>query len=263
MDFVSDRPPELVVERSADLRLQLGPSDVTVDASRVDPRFQARLDEITFEPGPTLELTGPARTIEALEQGAPLELEPIRLAPGDTGRVAARVRLGRRLLEDNVHQSADQPVQAIIPVLPVRREAGTLRKDIALVCLSPARQELLDRWALPANAQTARLTIVTTGLIPADADLGSPALLERKAAITRFVEENLRVYADVAELPPRDEGRTVPVRIAWVKDWRRYPEALGLADATLGDWEELKVRLDSEETILLEPIPGEEDEDSP
>lgn len=49
--------------------------------------------------------------------------------------------------------------------------------------------------------------------------------------------------------------------MTWVRDWRDYPEALGLDESTLGDWEKLEVRLDSEATILLEPTP--KDVDSP
>lgn len=173
-------PPELVVERSGTRRIQLEPDDLTVDTQRVDARFVARLEDARFEPGPNIEVTGPATLMADLGTTIPISLETITLEPDDKGYVTARLQLSAGLREENVVLLSDT-VRVVIPVLPVERNAGTIRRDIALVCLSPARSHLLDEWALPANAQTARLAIVTSGLIPANADLGSPALVERKA----------------------------------------------------------------------------------
>lgn len=251
----SSGSPELVIERSATRRLQLKPTDIVVDTTRVDPYFEVRAAEIRFDPGPSLTVSGPESVVAALGESIPLELQPIVLAPTDLDGVRERVRLGKSLVERNLTLPDDSGVHVFIPVLPVQRNAGSLRKDIALVCLSPAKKDLLDRWTLPANSQTAGLTIVTSGLIPANADPGSPAVLERKAAITRFVEENLRVYVDVAELPPPEEGRSAEVHLAWVRDWRDNPQVFGLDESTLGGWEDLSVQLYSEPRVLLEPVP--------
>ena len=65
----------------------------------------------------------------------------------------------------------------------------------------------LGRWHLPPHAQEARFTILTSGLLPATSDPASEAAGERNQAIRRFVEENLIVFVDLAELPPPGEGR--------------------------------------------------------
>jgi diadenylate cyclase len=257
------RRPDLQVERFATKRIQLTKDDVRVDVSRVDSRFQARLADVTFAPAASIEVRGPAVLVEDLGDGLELALEEIVLSPEDLGEVRVRVRLHSALVARGFSLDEDAPVDAVVPIVPVEREAGTIRKEVVLVCLTPEKRDLLERWTVPANAQTARFTIVTSGLIPLSADVGSPALLERKAAISRFVEENLRVYADVAELPPPEEGRSVPVRTTWIKDWRDDLDALGLGDGTLGTWEELDVRLESEASILLEPSPLPGDAESP
>ena len=245
-------PPQLVVERFGSKRLQLQPGHIRLDTVRVDPRFEARDEDVRYEPGPTIEVAGPADVIEQLGESLALELNQIVLDAGDVGEVRERIELADHLTARNLALVGEAPV-AVIPVQPVRREAGAVRKDVALVCLSPASEELLARWSLPANAHTARLTITTSGMIPLNADPGSPALIERKTAIVRFVEDNLRVYVDVAELPPPDEGRSVRVHTAWVKSWRDYPAELGLETGTLSEWADLEVRLESEAFILLEP----------
>ncbi len=251
----SGTPPQLVVERFGSKRFQLQPAHARLDTVRVDPRFQAQPADIVFEPGRTIEVAGPASLVERLGEGLALELNPFVLDASDVGEVRERVALADHLTAQNLAIVGEPPL-AVISVKPVEREAGAVRKDVALVCLSPAKADLLSQWTLPANASTARLTITTSGLIPFNADPGSPALIERSSAIVRFVEENLRVYVDVAELPPPTEGRSVPVRTAWVKNWRDHPEALGLeggALSALNDWAELGVRLESEPTVLLEP----------
>jgi len=114
----------------------------------------------------------------------------------------------------------------------------------------------LDRWTLPPHAQTARFTIRTRGFLPATADSAAPAVVERQNAIRRFVQENLTVYVDIAELPEPGAGRSVPVRWSWRKNWRDSPDSLGLDAATLSGHEALDVRLESEPDALLEERVG-------
>ena len=265
-------PPELVVERTATRRLQLQGSDVVVDASGLESRFEARLGDIRFDPGPSISVTGPESLVEKLfvpsqiadpeerdallaAGGQPLALAPIVLERSDRDEVRERLRLVPELRAKNLSLTADTSAYALVPILPRELVLGTLRKDIALVCLSTEKQDLLPRWRLPANAHTVALKIVTSGLIGTDVEPGSPAFVERQNAIQRFVEENLRVYVDVAELPPPEEGRSVAVHLAWVKDWRDYPEVFSLDEDKLGDWEDLTVRLldEGDRFVLLEP----------
>ena len=103
----------------------------------------------------------------------------------------------------------------------------------------------------PANANTARFVIETSGLIPLNADPGSPAMIERFNTIRRFVLENLKVYVDVAELSPTGDARSVPVRYVWHKPWQQALDSLKLDGGTLGK-EQLNVRLESDAEVLLE-----------
>ena len=255
--------PELTVERFAPKRIQLQASDIEVDVTRVDPSFEVRPEDITFAPSPNIEILGPASLMEDIGAELARRLEPIVLAADDRGVVRQRVRLRPQAVAQGFRLSSASTVDVVVDVLPVEREAGSIRKEIALVCMSPLRQDLLDAWTLPANGQTARFTIVTSGLIPVAADLSSPAIVERKAAITRFVEENLRVYVDVAELPAREEGRSAPVRWVWLTDWRESPDAVGVDEGTLGAWHRLDVRLESEPSLLLDPMEVPEGDESP
>jgi hypothetical protein len=117
-------------------------------------------------------------------------------------------------------------VAVVVPIHPVAREIGTVNLEIAQVCFDPRRMGELERWELPAHAQTARFSITTLGLIPEDADPTSPAMIERFGLLRRFVEENLRVFVDVSELAPDGEGRSVRVRWTWRRTWQEASEAL-------------------------------------
>jgi len=119
------------------------------------------------------------------------------------------------------------------------------------VCLDPGRANELERWALPPQSQTARFAVTTLGLIPQDADPASPAMIERFGTLRRFVEENLRVFVDVAELAPDGEGRTVRVRWAWRRAWSESTE--GVSAAARDAHQELDVLLVSDSEVLLEP----------
>jgi len=255
------RAPEMRVERFDTRRIQLQPSDVVVDDLLLDPAFEARSQDVVFEPGSNITIGGPHTRMELL--GTEISLAPIVLSAEDRGEVRERVRLAPSLIEQGFTLSDRTPVEIVVPIVPVQRTAGSVTKELALICLAPDRVEELARWNLPANAHTARFTVETSGLLPHDADPGSPAMLERKTAILRFVEENLRVFVDVAELPPRGEGRSVPIRWYWRKDWRDSPDSFGLDPETLGEWEDLSVQLEGEPRILLEPRDRPPDAESP
>ena len=111
---------------------------------------------------------------------------------------------------------------------------------------------------MPAHSQTARFTIQTQGLIPVGADPSSPALIERFAAIRRFVEENLHVYVDVSELEPGGDTSSVRVYYSLTKDWKDDVSAIGLDPGEAGKNAELDVELESDRLILLEAIPPTE-----
>ena len=247
----NDRIPELEIERFDTKWIQLRPEDVTIVDDRLNSRYEILTSKVSFEPSANLQVEGPVSLLDELGDSLPLNLQEIALGPSDLDDVRRSLRLSSELAK--LGFSLSEPVEVIVPIVPLRRQIGTIEKDIALVCLSPEKMDELGRWSLPVNALTARFTIITAGLVPLNADPRSPARIERLNAIQLFVEENLRVFVDVAELPPEGEGRSVPIRWHWRKEWRESLEALGLDAATLGDREELDVRLEDERSILLEP----------
>jgi diadenylate cyclase len=250
-EWASGEPPLIELERYKTTTVRLAANMVAVDASRLEPRYEARVDAITFEPE-AVTVVGPARLLEQLDSGElALRLQPLVLSREDV--IDRKVRLG--IHEDLARADLsfqESTVLVTLPIVPAVRTLGIIAREVALVCLEPARKEELPLWTLPANAQSARFTILTSGLLPAATDPSSTDARERNQIIRNFVEENLRVFVDVAELPPPGEGRAVPVRWHWRRDWRESLASLGLDMGTLGGREVLDVRLESEPEVLLE-----------
>ncbi len=242
--------PELELERYEWRAVTVRAEDIVIDDSALDPRYEVRHDGVRVAADSTLRIQGPRDVVEQLLQTIPLELEPVVLTPNDRAERLVRVGLAKAMLDLRLSTAPGESVAVTIPIVPARREAGIVTREVALVSMVPDRAGELALWTLPAHAQNARFSIRTSGLIPANADPGSPAVVERFAAIRRFVEENLLVYVDVAELP--ENGREVPVRWTWRKDWREAQHALGLDAGSLGTHDELDVELESEKVILLE-----------
>jgi len=246
-------PPSVTIERYASRQLALGPAQVRVDASKLDPRYEFRPEDVVIlDDDHEVRVQGPATLLPRLGVEIPFVLEPIVLSAEERLDRTARIGLDRSLKELGFSLADEPTVRIKIPIRPARRDVGVIQREIALVSLAPDRSEELLRWAIPVHQRTARFTIQTSGLVPIDADPGSPALLERFSTIRRFVEDNLLVFVDVAELPPGGEGRSVPVRTSWRRDWRKSLDVLGLERGMLGGKEELDVRLESEPEILLE-----------
>ncbi len=243
--------PELLVERFGIKRVELEPAHVRIDARELDPRFQVLLSGIEFRPQTLVEVRGPSAHIDALDETDSF-LEPIVMRPEDRGKVIERIRLSKEHVDEGLSLSDRIPIEVVLPIVPVQREAGTITQEIALVCLSPARAGELERWVIPPDARSARFTIVTSGLIPGNIDPNSSEFRERAAAIRRFVERNLCAYLDVAEITSGGDSCSLPVRWTWRADWREAPAALGLSGGTLGDLEALDVRLESELLVQLE-----------
>ena len=247
------RSPELLVERYDVRRYTLDETCLDVDASRLNPRYQLLLEALRFEPGPNVAISGPTPRLDELGDKIKLRLERILAAPGDRHELRARIDLSSSLLSKGFALAEENPVEVVVPIVPVVREVGTIAKEISLVCLDPQRTGELQHWTLPPNAHSARFSIETSGLIPANADPAAPAMIERFGTIRRFVEENLCVFVDVAELTPDGESRSAPIRWTWRKNWRDSLESLKLEGGTLGDREQLDVRLETDAEVLLDP----------
>lgn len=244
--------PELIARRFEERPFRLRPEQVVVDTSAMNPRLQIASSGMHFDPSGSVTIRGPVGELDRLATDLALALEPVVVMPEDREDVRRRIELHKGLRDRGL--ALVNQVVVVVPIAPVAREIGTLTREVALVCLDPSRTSELERWTLPPQSQTARFSISTLGLIPEDADPASPAMIERLEALRRFVEENLRVFVDVAELASAGEGRSVRVRWTWKQAWGTSPEAQQAG--TQGARAELDVVLVSDGEILLEPRPA-------
>jgi len=242
-------PPSLFAQHYDTRSFRLAPDDLEIDVHTMNPRLQLLRESLHYEPSASVEVHGPAKELEKLV-ASNLALAPILAGPEDREELRRRVDLHPSLRDRQLSLVND--VYAVVPIVPVAREIGTLAIDIALVSLDPSRAADLERWTLPPHSQSARFTITTLGLIPQDADPASPAMIERFGLLRRFVEQNLRVFVDVAELAPGGEGRSARVRWTWRQPWSASSEAQH-AGLQRGEHEQLDVVLVSDAEVLLEP----------
>jgi hypothetical protein len=250
--------PELLTRRFDERSFPLVAEELEIDTGAMNPRLQLLREHLRFEPSAAVEIHGPASELDKLRadldraraggDGTVL-LEPLAVLPEDRDELRRRVELHSSLRARGL--ALDGEVVAVAPIVPVAREIGTLTMDIALVCLDPRRAGELERWALPPQSQSARFAISTLGLIPQDADPASPAMIERFGTLRRYVEENLCVFVDVAELVPGGEGRSARVRWTWRTPWRESPAAQ--RGGLRAEHEELDVLLVSDREVLLVP----------
>lgn len=242
--------PKLIVQRFDTRSIRLTAEALEIDESQRNPRLRLAREQLRFEPGPTVEIHGPTSELDRFAKGALPRLRPIAVLAEEHGELRRRIELDPEELR--LHDLALQSeVAVVVPLQPVAREIGAVTREIALVCLDPARADELSRWSLPPHLHSARFSITSQGLIPEDADPSSPAMIERFAALRRFVEENLRVFVDVGELSPQGEGRSARVRWTWRRQWRG---AAGEGEAAPGSVDEsLGVVLLSDAEVLLEP----------
>lgn len=251
-EWKEGRSPQIALEGYQTRDVRLSPDAVEVEEAELDPRYQLRRSEVAFDPE-EITVAGPTRALEQLASGElALRLEPIRLSRRDVSDKVATLQIHESLRALGLSIADGGTVQVRLPIVPATRDLGVITKEIAVVCMSPELSAELALWSLPPHSQEARFTILTSGLLPATSDPGSTTATERIKAIRRFVDENLVVFVDLAELPPPGEGRAVPVRWTWRKDWRKSLESLGLDMGTLGGREVLDVRLESEPRLLLE-----------
>jgi hypothetical protein len=245
-------PPQILVQRFEKRPFRLLAEELTIDTGAMNPRLQLLRERLRFEPSASVEIHGPTSELDKLGTDLSLLLEPLVVSAEDRDELRRRIRLHASLRDRGL--TLESEVVAAAPIVPVARDIGTLSLDIALVCLDPSRAGELARWSLPPQSQSARFSIRTLGLIPQDADPASPAMIERFGALRRYVQENLRVYVDVAELALDGEGRSARVRWTWKQPWRESPEAV--RSGARGEHEELDVLLVSDGEVLLDPRAG-------
>jgi hypothetical protein len=241
--------PELAARRFAERSFRLRPEQVTLDTSALNPRLRVLREGMRFEPSSSVTIRGPESELDGLESELALALAPLVVSADERDELRRQVELAAQLRARGL--ALEGSVVVVMPIEPVAREIGAITREVSLVCLDPSRTAELERWTLPPQARNARFAITTLGLIPEDADPAAPAVLERVGTLRRFVEENLRVFVDVAELAPGGESRAVRLRWCWKDTWRAPSTTSGAgAQEPNGT---LDVLLLSDSELLLDP----------
>ncbi len=248
----ANTPPQVEIELIALKTFRLEPELAVIDPTNLDPRYEVRTSEIQFDRS-EISLIGPIDALEKLESGElALRLAPIVLTAEDSSDLRDRLNIHDSLASLDISIEGGELIGVTLPIVPALRNLGAVSPEVALICMDPALTAELSRWTLPENGQTARFSILTSGLLPTTIDSASPIGRDRTTAIRNFVNENLYVFVDVAELPPPGEGHAVPLRWGWRLNWRESLDSLGFDRGTLGVRESLDVRLESAAEVLLE-----------
>jgi diadenylate cyclase len=247
------RAPELDLQPVIERTFALTPDNLPIDLAAVDPRFKWDRASTTIVPD-ELVVSGPRELLEGLGPDGPLSLlRPAALRSSARGRTALRLPLQPQLAAAGVTLPFTDVVEVELELTPSANDLGLVEREISLACLDPARASELARWGIELHARTARLRVITEGLLPAN---GSGAESTRAARLRRFVEQELVVYVDVAELPADGSGRSLPVRWLLRRDWRESLVELGLDGVTLSGQERLDLVVESDEKVFLVPVDG-------
>lgn len=245
----ADEAPGLVIQRNVTAEFTLLPEMVPVDASQLDPRFEADLAALTISPT-SVRIIGPASEMEVLGTAEePLLFEPLQVRK-EQSRVERRLRLSERLRARRLALEGEDAVLVVLPIRPVR-ESIELVREVALICSDPTQPGLASSWEAPS--ETARVTVITRGILPLDRS--SPAFTERARSLRTWAEENLRVVVDVARIPEGSGRGTLELLGP-----RPDPSAFGVSDGSAT----VEFQLLEPETVLLSrrEAPEQEDQDS-
>ena len=256
-NWANDEAPQVGIELIARANFPLKPELVQIDATDLDPHYEVRREALEFD---RLEITlvGPADQLSRLESGdLELKLATIYLGPADISNRRAALDISSELKQLDLSIESEDLVYVTIPIVPATHDLDTITREVALICTDISRSAELSEWALPDIAGTASFSIRTSGLIPASIEAGSPDGKQRVDAIINFVRDNLTVFVDIAELPARGEGLSVPIRWYLRQDWREALDTLAPGVRTLGGSETLDIELQSAKKVLLEEVEPE------
>lgn len=235
-----------VVERTFDLT----PENLPLDLSRVDPRFTWDRESTVIVPD-QLVVRGPREVLEGLDAEGPLDLlRSASLPPSARGRTSLRLPLRDDRIAEGVELPQTEFIEVDLELRPSARDLGLVESEITIACLDRERSDELGRWSLELHARQARLRIVTVGLIPEN---GAGTDSSRVSQVRRFVEDNLQVYVDVAELAPDGSSRSLPVRWTLRRDWRDALSEFGLDGVELAGNERLDLVIESDAKVFLVP----------
>jgi hypothetical protein len=107
-------------------------------------------------------------------------------------------------------------------IAPTDWDLDTVITEIPIVNLSETAGPQEDSWEL-SSVRQAEFGIQTKAVIPATESPDTKSFLERRAAIRRFVQENLIVFVDVSRLETKDDEDSTTATVQWFwppPDWR-------------------------------------------
>ncbi|MFT5285506.1 MAG: diadenylate cyclase [Planctomycetota bacterium] len=253
-DWVDGSDPQVEIELIARSAFNLSHELVDIDATNLDPHYEVRRESLQFDHG-DITLVGPADQLKRLEDGdLQLKLATIFLGPEHVSDRRAGLDLAPELKRLDLSIESDEVVYVTIPILPATHDLDTITSEVALICTDYSKTAQLDNWELPDIAEFASFSIRTSGLIPASIEAGSVEGKKLIDTIINFVQDNLTVFVDIAELPAPGEGQSVPVRWYLREDWREALDLLAPGVRTLGGRETLDIELESDKEVLLEEV---------
>jgi len=255
VEWQTGAPLRLTFRTTRDLEIDLASVSIPIDDSALDKRYECHPLEAIFDPD-RMQLFGPSEILDAIERGErELELAPVVLSASDRGLRRERVKLSDALETAGCTLLSEHSVQ--VPIAPSRIEIDTIEREVAMICLDPARVSELNDYSLPAGREVVRYRIWCAGLIYGEP--GTTAFEEFRRGAVRFVEDNLKAYVDVSEVREDGTSRDVPIREMWTSRWQDSPQVFLIDEEQLSPYQSLEVELEqatdgrTDGRILLEP----------
>ncbi|MFT7484486.1 MAG: diadenylate cyclase [Candidatus Paceibacteria bacterium] len=248
MNWDSQSPPRLEIERYMTYSVELLPEHVEVDLTNLDAHFVARVDAISFGQD-TIEVEGPREVISALRQGAmPFALEPILVRSSDHEDRRESLRLSDSMRDNRISILGGERVLATLSIEPAEHPLLDLDRDITLVNLRPGVSGVDARdFVVGQTAQQARFKLTAAGIF--DSDPGTDAFKQTAARVSEYARQHLKAYVDVSDMT--EEGGVVPVHWDFPSNWRE--DLFPGRESEIAASARIEVLLVSDSTVLLTP----------
>ncbi len=247
-----DEAPTLKVERYAEQTFTLTADTLDLDDTSIDARYRVDWEGVVFSPS-EITLVGPQDALDALVAGAmPLKFQRKVIGPKDRDAKRFYLSLADELVAESLRLQDTRTPEAIVPIVPDRRDLGSIEVEIAKVKLDPNSPVNPDDWSIPAVSERASFKFLTEGIFNVGEDPGTPAFAQRANAVREFVERHLRAMVDVSQL---DVNGSKTVRVIWVWPpnhidwWSEFASYIG--EENLDPEAKILLELETEAEILL------------